>query len=265
MSRRAYVTADRLALIAQTLDATDQQLLAEVAKVRLATARQLQRLVAAESLAEIRRLRRQLSRLTELDVLARLERRVGGRKSGSGSYVYGLGLAGQRLVAGTDLGRVRPPWTPRPSWLAHALLVSELYVRLREAERRGQLEIVRFEAEPNCWRPFDSGYGMTVLKPDAFIASLTPDYEQSHFVEVDRGTESPAMLVRKLDVYRSYWSAGAEQGRSGVFPQVLWLVPDDDRKGLLIDVAGRQPADAWQLHQVRTFADALSAFTGEPP
>ncbi len=56
--------------------------------------------------------RRVLARLTELGVLARLERRIGGLRAGSSGYVYYLGPAGQRLVAywqGQAYPRPLPP------------------------------------------------------------------------------------------------------------------------------------------------------------
>jgi hypothetical protein len=197
-------------------------------------------------------------------VLDRLDRQVGGPTSGSAAYVYHLGLAGQRLVD-PRLDRARRPWTPRPSWLEHALRVSELYVQLRIAERTGSLKIEQFQTEPDCWRPFASSYGSTTrLKPDAYVQLGVGDYQLFTFIEVDQGTESPRTLTGKFEVYRRYWQSGQAQAASGVFPRVLWLVPDEQRRAVLIDVAAAQPPESWRLHVITEYPSALDFMT-EPP
>ena len=262
MSRRLYITASRLTSVLAELTPDDRRIVDAVSTVRLARTTQLQRLLGVEGQSSVRAFRRRLNQLTELGVLARLERRVGGRKSGSSSYVYGLGLAGHR-IANPD-ARARTPWTPRASWLGHALLVSELYVRLVEAKRLGRCALLGFAAEPRCWRTFSDGYVQAVLKPDSFVRLGIGDIEAHYFVEIDRGTESPNTLASKFAVYRRYWLTGQEQARHGVFPSVLWVVPDDQRKGVVVDVAGRQPPDSWELHAVTTFEDAIALMTRPP-
>ena len=43
----------------------------------------------------------------------------------------------------------------------------------------------------------------------------------------------------------------------GLFPEVLWIVPDAARQAVLIDAFGRQPVEAWPLFAVATDADAV--------
>ena len=43
---------------------------------------------------------------------------------------------------------------PGLAFVRHTLAVTELYVRLREAERAGTLELLEFEPEPECWRSY---------------------------------------------------------------------------------------------------------------
>jgi hypothetical protein len=96
---------------------------------------------------------------------------------------------------------------------------------------------------------------VTTSGPDQFV----------RFVEVDCGTESPATLARKLTVYYRYYQSGIEQLRHELFPQVLWLVPTEARGTVLVDVAARQPPEAWQLHRIALYDDAASVFNERAP
>jgi len=201
--------------------------------------------------------------------LARLERQVGGVHAGSSGFTYGLSAAGQRLT--TERGpaggvRLRRPWEPAPGFVDHVLLVTELYVRLREAEANKEIEILDFQTEPPCWRWWHGPSGeRLVLKPDAFVRLGVGDYEHASFVEVDRSTESTTVLRRKADTYVAYWHSGQEQASSGLFPRSVWLVPDERRRAQLAGVLGRLDPEAWQLFQVVRFDEALPALAGRPP
>lgn len=265
MSRGRYVTPRRLAAVQAALTAEDVDLLRDVQRMRLASATQLQRLYRISMPSDVRRFRRRLTRLVELDALTRLNRRVvGGRGAGSASYIYALGLAGQRLLATDGTGvRPRTAWTPRAAWLDHALSVSEVYVRLQLTAAGKRVNLVRFDTEPACWRTFETDYAQTrILKPDAYVELVRADFEARYFLEVDCGTESAATLSRKFDIYRDYWLSGTEQRIHGIFPQVVWLVPGERRRAVLVDVAARQPAEAWQLHRIVLFDAAPAALTG---
>ena len=97
-----------------------------------------------------------------------------------------------------------------------------------------------------------------MLKPDAAVRLLVGRFEDRWFIEVDRGTESRTALARKCDLYRQYWQTGREQSRaSGIFPKVLWLVPDERRQAALVEVIGRQPAYAWPLFAVALNSEAV--------
>ena len=138
--------------------------------------------------------RKSLARLVELRVLSRLERRVGGVRAGSAAYVYETGLAGQRLVTywqGEGITRIRGAHEPGAAFVAHTLATSEVYVSLTEAARISQLELLAFEAEPDCWRDYIGiGGKRAVLKPDIYLRLGLDEFEDSWFVEVDRATES---------------------------------------------------------------------------
>jgi hypothetical protein len=141
----------------------------------------------------------------------------------------------------------------------HVLAVSELYVRLRESERSGELELLSFEAEPACWRRWQRVSGEQIaVKPDVFVILGIGEIELHQFVEVDRSTESGTVLRRKLMAYVDYWQAGVEQAHRGIFPRVVWLVPDEHRKAQLVSVMAKLPPDSWHLFTAGLFENAIS-------
>ena len=148
-----YITAARLADLRNRLNPVDWASLRDVSALNVLSGNQLRRLHYQDNETGRRMARLNLRRLVQLRVLARLGRRVGGERSGSEGFVYAMDVAGQRLVRPRGR-RPRPPWTPQSHHLNHALAVSELYVRLREAESSGKLVMERFDAEPRCWRTF---------------------------------------------------------------------------------------------------------------
>jgi hypothetical protein len=249
-----YVTTRILDQLDRSLSVRDQLVLATLARVRLASSGQLERLCFIG--LSRRRARQALARMVDRRLIARLPRTIGGTRAGSGRFVYSLDVAGRRLSNPHD--RRRRPWAIGSPFLKHSLAVTELYVRLVEAERADTLTVASFTGEPGCWRTFAGiGGGRVTLKPDAALVIQLGQFEDRWFVEVDRGTESLATLARKCDTYRHYWRSGTEQARNAVFPRVLWLVPDEHRHAQLVDVIGRQPTDAWPLFVVATFDDAV--------
>src|SRR5271154_3091353 len=151
-----------LMALASSLGGPEREVIVATAKLRLATHAQLAALLGLFD-AELspgsaaRSSRRVLARLTVLRVLARLQRRIGGRRAGSAGYVYYLGPVGQRLVAywqgqGLTRGRFRPE--PGGRYVRHRLAVSELYVPTRVAAKAGTLDVLRFDVEPDCWRSY---------------------------------------------------------------------------------------------------------------
>jgi hypothetical protein len=134
-----------------------------------------------------------------------------------------------------------------------------LYVLLVEAHRLGYLELSSFTAEPACWRRFAGpGGGRATLKPDAYLTVELGRYEDRWFIELDRGTEPASTLAKKCEQYRRYWQTGTEQARSGIFPRVLFVVPDAARHAVLVDVFGKQPEAVWPLFTVTQFDEAVT-------
>ena len=71
------------------------------------------------------------------------------------------------------------------------------------------------------------------LKPDLGVVTRTPKFEDVWFFEVDRDTETPARVVRKFFQYQEYRDTGTEQLVLGIFPAVVWVVPNRKRREAL--------------------------------
>ena len=177
--------------------------------------------------------RRVLARLCELQVLDRVERRVGGLAGGSESSIWRLSPLGLRLRAlRRGLGTSPRVRTPGERFIAHHLAVAELHLELVKAERRGLLLVSRLSLEPHCWRQFNGLGGIETLKPDMAVV-VTPrsaaEFEDHYFIEVDRATESLPTVLRQCQQYEAYRRTGDAQASDGVFPIVLWVVPNQRR------------------------------------
>jgi hypothetical protein len=203
--------------------------------------------------------RRLLKRLVDRRLLETLPRRIGGMRTGSDGMIYRVGLAGTRLMAarGTHGPRVESPGSLH---LAHILATTELVVRLREASHTGHLEVIEVQQEPICWRGYiGSGASRRVLKPDVFVRVGAGALEDRWMIEVDLASESGRTIARKAERYLEHYRGGAEQREHGVYPRVLWTVPDERRAQQLEDVLDRQPEEARRLFTVCR-SDAVVGF-----
>jgi hypothetical protein len=184
---------------------------------------------------------------------------VGGDRAGSAGLIYALDTDGQRLFT-TPTGRARRPWPIGWPFVQHTLDVTELYVRLREAERTGVVQLLRFDAEPDSWQQINGWR----LKPDAYLVVADADWERHTWVEVDRDTESLPTLRRKLLSYVQAAAAGAV-APLGVMPQVLVTVPNQARQLAVEQVVAHLPAPANDLITVEQFTSALLLGPRSPP
>ena len=267
---RCRLTTAQLLKLGSELSGRDRELVGLVARLRLMSHRQLTTVAAGDaelSPSATRDVRRRLLRLSELGLLARLERRVGGVRAGSAGFVYYLGPAGQRLMAywagrGLVRGRHRPE--PGGRYVAHRLAVSQLYVDLLSSARRGESDLLTFDVEPDCWRDYSNGLGgRTLLKPDAFVRLGVGAYEDRYFVEVDLGTESRPVIARKARSYIDYFASGEEQAAHGVFPRVVLLTNSEARRSALAEICSRLPAEHWQLFTVGLLDQGAGLATGQ--
>ena len=122
-----------------------------------------------------------------------LEWLIGGGVGGSGPYVYTL------------------PGTRNRYADPHTLDIAELYVRLIEANRQAEIELLRYDPEP--YSHVQAGH--LDLRPDAHIRVRKPDGVDQYFVEIDRVTEWRAQLTSKM---RRYALAYEDWNPDGTFP-----------------------------------------------
>ncbi|WP_367133240.1 replication-relaxation family protein [Saccharothrix sp. HUAS TT1] len=279
--RRLHVQALRLRA---QLDTRALAVLDSLYRFRLLTNAQVQRLYLVDGApgSRIRRTQYLMKRLQALALVVRLSRGIGGVRGGSSGFIYGLSALGQAVldVSGpAGGGRRRRVWETTPYFQNHMLGVAELYVGLRESERQSQAVLLTFASEPNCWRHFTgSGGELVVLKPDAYVRIGFQAVERRVFVEVDLATESLPTIVRKSARYVAYWRSGVEQQREGVFPQVVWLVPNQRRLQNIERALGSLAVEASGLFNVALIntgprllmtppelADTTDHTSGRPP
>lgn len=248
----------------RSMSPRDHSTLNALGTFRLLTGGQIQRLLFREGsdLTRSRRARRSLARLTDNGLIQRQERQIGGVHGGSSGFTYSLTGFGQRLLGGRGPAggsRRRSQWPTTPAFGDHLIAVAEVYIRLVEAQAEGGAELLTFEAEPKSWRRWTGMAGESrILKPDAYAALGSAELEQLWFIEVDRGTESSLVVDRQCRAYLAYFDAGLEQEREGVFPSVLWIVPDDKRATALLGLLARLPPPADSVFRVATASQALA-------
>ncbi len=254
-----------LRLSREHLSTRDLEIIRQVSKLRLISSRQIEALYFsvedhASGLSAARGCRRVLAGLTENRLLVRLDRRVGGVRAGSASYIYGLGPVGHRVLeAGGNRPRFREPTT---TFVDHTLAVTQVVVDVTLARRGGAFEILSCQSEPRCWREFSGLGGPMFLRPDLFLALGVGEYEQHWFVEIDRGSEHLPALLRKCRIYDAYYRSGKEQAAHGVHPRVCWIMPDNRRVARLEAAIARDHRLTRALFVTTTFEQALSTLSG---
>lgn len=233
------ISKRQLAETDSRLGERDRQLLTAVQQYRYLMTGQIGRLLftdAANPSAGLRAASRSLKKLSEFGLVSSLSRRIGGVRAGSGSYVWHLTHAGERLLRlhGNKASPSRRHYEVSPYFLAHTMAVSEIAIQLIEICREHEPQITALQLEPECWRAYSNAGVSCSLKPDLYAATATEEYEDRYFIEVDLDTESPAKIIEKCQKYHAYYRSGLEQEESEMFPLTVWIVPSDSRKEKLI-------------------------------
>jgi hypothetical protein len=236
-----------------------------VSECRLASGKQLVRRfwqTSNRDTAAARAGRRALKHLADNRVLDPLPTRtVGGLHGGSDTLVYGVGVAGVKLLARRGLIQKRLG-TPGERYVKHTLAITELVVALHEADRGGVLELIEPpQFEPACWRGFiGAGGSRVVLKPDLFVRVGAGSVSEDRWlIEVDLATEASATIRAKALRHLAYYRSASEP----VHPRVLWAVPDMRRAEQIADVLRRLPAPAVRLFAICLLDEAVSFLAAE--
>ncbi len=258
VATRSYVSARGVTRWRERLSARDLAIIRQVGELRLMSARQIEAIHFAEhetGAAAMRARQRVLARLVRDGLLISLERRIGGVRAGSAGLVLALGPLGGRVLSLE--GPRRRAHEPGLRFVDHTLAISQLIVDITVASRRGLLDVLEAQAEPRCWREF-GGFDGRRLRPDAFLALGSGDYELRWFIEIDRSSESLPVIVRKCQLYADYYQSGNEQAaHGGVFPRVCWIAPDEVRAERVRRAIARDRQLRVQLFVVTTAELAL--------
>jgi hypothetical protein len=265
-ARPSRISSSRLDQLSARLTDSDRAVLLLLSDVRLATGFQLaRRLWSAKVPTDpgAWAARRALWRLEEWRVIDRLPRRVGGVRGGSASLVFALGPAGRRLLRRTG-HETRRLGTPGDRHVRHTLAITELVVRLHEATIAGDLDVIALETEPSCWRGFLGMMGARfVLKPDLFVRIGAGAFEDRWFIEIDLATEARGTIASKAHRYLSHFRSGVEQSDHGVYPRIVWAVPDRRRVEQIHDGLASLPAAAQRLFVVWVYDEVIGRLSAE--
>lgn len=226
----------QLVEIEELLTARDHAVLQAIKKYRFLTSDQIGRLYMTDCSTKTSRTRNQnllLQRLSGYGLIAPLARRVGGYGGGSTMQVWYLTEAGMRLLVLNDPGQPQRKRFTEPSttFIEHTLAIAECAVQLiclcRDSE---DLTLELVDTEPTCWRRYRDGDRINNLKPDLFAITGYDGYEDRWFIEMDLGSEPMTQILDKCNAYLRYYYTGIEQKATEMFPLVVWLVKDADRK-----------------------------------
>ena len=230
-------TARFSSLLPAPIHPMQARLLALVAAHRFATTTQLARLIALEyasPASALRQTQRHLASLAQQRLLTSLERRVGGWQGGSAVTIWAATTRGQRLVAtdeGDEVPRRQRPREVSTTFLDHLLAITEVRTSIEESVRQQTDTETAVALEPDCWRTALSPSGQVqVLRPDLAVTVTSPSYEDRYLIEVDRATENPGRVIATCWRYQEHQAASSQASDDGVFPLVVWLVPNDRRR-----------------------------------
>ena len=237
MNRSPTIAAARFSsLVPAPIHPMQARLLALVAAHRFATTTQLARLTALEyasPASALRQTQRHLASLAQQRLLTSLERRVGGWQGGSAVTIWAATTRGHRLVAAENGEWEEVPRRQRSrevstTFLDHLLAITEVRTSIEEAVRQEVDTEAAVALEPDCWRTRLGPSGQVqVLRPDLAVTITSPAYEDRYLIEVDRATENPGRVIATCWRYQEHQ---AQVGDDGVFPLVVWLVPNDRRR-----------------------------------
>ncbi|MBO4127025.1 replication-relaxation family protein [Streptococcus suis] len=247
-----------------SLTKQDYELLDLLNRCRYATTKQVVQLYfrANQPKTATRKANFLTKKLADRGLIAHLERRIGGVRAGSGSYIWYIthkGIKELREVEPTIKLRLKNRYEPTQNHLKHQLFVTQIFVELKKLEADKKILLENFSFEPKCWRSFATLFSYFTLKPDAFARLTIGNFEDAYFFEADNATEHLGRIIAKCKQYIAYYNTGIEQRENEMFPLVVWLVPDEKRK-LAMESRIREDLDAyWELFSVITL-DEFSDF-----
>ena len=201
---------------------------------------------------------RLLHRLEKHKLIYHLPRRNRPMRGGTYGLVWHLtenGVRILRLREGTTGQRFRPH-EPTDKFLTHTLAVVETFVVYVETVRAHKnMEPIAFEVEREAMREFKIDGKKTSIRPDMFICVKIDGPRYFMYIEVDLGTEGAAEIAAKCKRYIDYHRIGKAKEEHGVFPLVLWVVPDEARKEWIRKTVSKATKGWTRIHSVVTLEE----------
>lgn len=220
--------------------------------------------------AAARATNRHLKKLRDLGLVDSLvNRRIGGVRAGSASYIWYLTEQGNRLLnLDTKYSNEKPKRTrfhePADNTLCHQMAIAEFWVQLVElGYKLEDFTLEEAEFEPANWRYYQYGSKSEILKPDLLVALSHHQTDYRWFIEIDLGTEAITTIINKCIRYHKYLQSGIEQQTYGVFPAVLWIVKDEARKQKLEKAIRRELKTEINIFIIATADELESIITAE--
>lgn len=181
----------------------EREILTLLAQCRYATTKQIVALYfqdSQHSRTAFRRANLLLNQIKNRQLINHLERRIGGVRAGSGSFVWYITIKGLKALHRPQ--RFKNKYEPTAHHLEHTLAVTQAYVFLKLLEEAGKIQLERFNFEPTCHRTYATFSGKKIfLKPDAFAQLVLGIYEDKLFSRNrygDRKPQSSGEPVQKI-------------------------------------------------------------------
>lgn len=251
-----YLSRMQLGEIDLRLSDSDRELLRTLKRLRYLQTKQIQRLFFDNKdktlSANLTLTARTLNRLKKYGLVSHLEKNVSGVKRGSIGLIWHLTSAGLRILdlGSEDDGKRKRANEPSPTFVRHTLAVSECYVQITSiCESEPDMSIRELSVEPECWRAYELSAKEISLRPDLFAITVSGEYRDRWFIEMDLDTEALPIVIEKCRRYHQYYRTEKEQTANGVFPAVLWIVPNERRKRTIIEKLNQDLPD----NRVRLF------------
>ena len=240
--------------ILSILDERDRAILHALLEHKVLTTNQLHILF----FRSLRRCQNRLKELKELDLIGsfRPTQDFGTGRSPEHHYLSASGVSTLAYRDGVPRGQL--PWVPDESYrdnrnLRHRMGVNAFFCALVEAS------LQREDRGLHRWRPERKVKTRAgEIQPDGFGRYLHPGGACEFYLEYDRGTEGPTALKEKLRSYRRF---AAGWGEGAAFPNLLVVVPDEDRESDVLraeERAGRNKKKADPVSIFVTNEDLLA-------
>lgn len=268
-SESTRISKKQLYQLSARLSATEADALKHILRVKYATTNQLQRLYFTQNsnrLSNIRACNRMTARLKGYGLIDCLERRIGGQRAGSGATIWTITTAGYQLIRLDDVelkATRKRLYEPNILFLEHSLGIGELYVTLKEMEKRNRLELIQVDFESKCWRVYSENNFSRFLKPDLYVHLHINEWEQFFWFEVDNNSENPKRIITQAKRYIMYLNTGVEQRQTGVVPFIVWIVPNIKRREQLLRHIHNELPNAEMLFRVIVLEELETLIAGD--